>query len=150
MPITDVSAQIQSPTPTMRVTVIGCIRRSQPTSADTVVGATVIPAGQTHYMLSNITLVPPDSHTPTADAGSTATVLTEAVTAYRLDDSADSVIAPHVGDRVRVTGAIVPTPPSPAGTAGQTPSSLHTASLSPMLRIESLQKIASDSAACVQ
>ena len=54
----------------------------------------MIPAGGTHYVLSNITLVPPDSHTPTADVGSTATLLMEAITAYQLDDSADALSGP--------------------------------------------------------
>src|SRR4051812_43752034 len=83
------SAQIPVASPTVRVTVIGCIRRSQPILPGGVVGTTVIPAGETHYVLSNITLVPPDGHTPTAEVGSTATLLTEAITAYQLDDSAD-------------------------------------------------------------
>jgi hypothetical protein len=146
--VQNVRAQLHATIPNVRVTVIGCIRRSEPPLTDRVVGTTVIPAGETHYVLSNITLVPPEGQTPTADGGSATTLLTEAVTAYRLDDSADALLAPHVGDRVRVTGSIIPTPPTPTGTAGRTPSSLLTASLAPMLRVESLHTIASDAAMC--
>ena len=144
MDVRDVRAQINTDTSKVRITVIGCIRRSQPMVADTV-GATLIPAGETHYALSNITLVLPDARTPTGDVGSTAALLAEAVTSYRLDDSAASKIASHVGDRVQVTGRIVPTPPMPIGTAGRT--QLEAA---PILRVESLQKLSSNSAVCSQ
>lgn len=144
--VNDVSAQNNTATSTSnaRITVIGCIRRSQPVAADSV-GTTLIPAGETHYLLSNITLVPPDGHKPAGEAGSAASLLTEAVSAYRLDDSAPSPIASHVGDRVQVTGRIVPTPPLPTGTAGRTQ-----IDATPILRVESLQKLSSDSTVCSQ
>ena len=144
MDVKDVSAQTNTATSNVQITVIGCVERSQPMSADTV-GTTVIPAGETHYVLSNITLVVPDPRTPTEDVGSTAALLAEAFTLYRLDDSAASKIASHVGDRVQVTGRIVPTPPMPIGTAGRTQ-----IEAAPILRVESLQKLSSNSAVCSQ
>ena len=142
MDIDSVSAQTNTDTSKVRITVIGCIRRSQPIVAESS-GTTLIPAGETHYVLSNITLVPPDGQRPSEDGGATATLLAESVTAYRLDDSTASQIASHVGDRVQVTGRIVPTPPLPAGTAGRTQIEAR-----PILRVESLQKLSSDSAVC--
>lgn len=145
---TNVSAWIQTGGAEVRITVIGCVLRSQPPPG--AVGNTVTPVGETKYVLSNITLVPPDSHTSTASAGSTATVLTEAVKMYRLDDSAGFPIAPHVGDRVQVTAVLVPTPPSPTGTAGRPEGPRVEATRAPMLRVESMQKISSDSTSCLQ
>lgn len=147
--VKDVSAQSKGASPNLRITVIGCIQPSRAALADSV-DTTVIPHGETKYVLSNVTLVPPDDATPTADAGSTATLLTEVVTMYRLDDSAASLITPHVGDRVQVTGLIVPTSPSPRGTAGRTESAIVDARRAAMLRVESLQKISSDSAVCAR
>jgi hypothetical protein len=147
----DASAQTRatSSDSAVRITVIGCVRRWRPMPADAI-DTTVIPADETKYVLSNITLVPQDGRTAATGAGSTATLLAEAVTTYRLDDSADSLIAPHVGDRVQVTGSVVPTRPSPTGTGGRTPSPPIEARRAPMLRVESMQKISSDSAACSQ
>ena len=74
----------------------------------------MIPAGETKYVLSKITLVPEDA--PARGNGGRdigrrrSRAGSERV---RLDDSADSVIAPHVGDRVRVVGTVVATPPAP-------------------------------------
>jgi hypothetical protein len=124
----------------LRVTVIGCVQRSQPAGGD-ITGTTVIPAGETRYVLSNITLVPDNSQ-----SGGGANVVAESVRLYRLDDASDSLIAPHVGDRVRVKGTIVQPPPSPAGTAGNT--SPAEAPRAPMLRVDSLQTISSRSTVC--
>src|SRR5438874_5345358 len=48
-------AQRQSADTDVRITVIGCVQRSGPSPAETV-GTTVIPAGETRYVLSNITM----------------------------------------------------------------------------------------------
>jgi hypothetical protein len=131
----------------IRVTVIGCVQRSQPATAETL-GTTVIPAGATKYVLSNITLVPEDARTATAGAGSIGSLLAESVTMYRLDDAANSLIAPHVGDRVQVTGTVVQTSPSPRGTSGRTDVPTIEEIRAPTLSVESLRKISSDSTVC--
>ena len=129
-------AQTQAAGAALRVTVIGCVQRSQPAGGDKT-GTTVIPAGETKYMLSNITLVP--------DGG--ADVVAENVKMYRLDDAGNARIAPHVGKRVRVDGTIVPPSASPRGTTGQAAPPTE-ASRAPMLRVNSLQTISSSSAVC--
>src|SRR5438128_1808934 len=58
-------AQSKANASDVRVTVIGCIKRSQPRVPETV-GTTIIPAGETKYVLSNITLVPEKGRTETA------------------------------------------------------------------------------------
>jgi hypothetical protein len=138
----------QTPTdaPNARITVIGCIRHSHLPDADTV-GTTIIPAGETRYVLSNITLVPEGGR---SGGGSPANPVAEAVNLYRLDDSADSLIAPHVGDRVQVAGTIVQPPPSAAGTTGQPTLPTAKTPRAPMLRVSSLLKISSDSTVCSQ
>lgn len=136
-----VTAQPSANGAPVRVSVIGCVQATR--SATESAGTTAIPAGETRYVLSNITLVPPDR----ASGGSPADAVEQAVKLYRLDDAAASVIAPHVGDRVQVTGAIVERPASPTGTRGRvepTPGAV----VAPTLRVESLQKVSSDSAAC--
>jgi hypothetical protein len=135
-------AQTKAPNRNVRITVIGCVQRSAPQTA----GTTIVPAGETKYVLSNITLVPEDRRTTTAGTGSTANVVTETVKMYRLDDATDPLVAPHVGDRVQVTGSVIPPPPSSAGTSGRAESRIVVGA--PVLRVESLQKLASDSATC--
>jgi hypothetical protein len=147
--INDTSAQTSSAVSELRITVIGCVRRSEHTPVETV-GTTITPADETRYMLSNITLVPSDDRAATPGTKSTAALVAESVTAYQLDDSADSLIVPHVGDRVQVTGAVVPAPRSPTGTTGRTESPTVEAIRAPMLRVESLRKISSDSPVCSQ
>jgi len=131
-----------------RLTVIGCIQRS-PASAAATTGTTAIPAGMTRYVLTNITLSADPS--PASPAESTARMLSEAVKMYRLDDSADSLIAPHVGDRVEVSGTLRRDPPSPTGTAGGSRDpSASDAAKAPMLRVDSVKKISSGAATCSQ
>src|SRR5260221_8053684 len=91
----DASAQTKATISGVRITVIGCVPRSRPMPADAV-GTTVIPAGETKYVLSNITLVPQDGRTAATDAGSTATLLAEAITTYRLAHSAHPRISAPV------------------------------------------------------
>jgi hypothetical protein len=131
----------------VRVTVIGCIQRSEPLAVEAP-GTTVIPAGETTYVLRNITLVPPSDRTGDAAAGSIGNLVAASVNMYRLDDSADSLIAPHVGERVQVTGAIVQPSARPKGTAGQTEPPTSGSNRAPTLRVESLQKTSSDSTVC--
>jgi hypothetical protein len=128
----------------VRVTVIGCVQRSQQPRPE-IVGTTIIPEGMTKYVLSNITLVPADDR-----AASRGNLVAQAVKMYRLDDSADSLLAPHVGDRVRVVGTVVTRPPSPTGTTGRTESPAIGGTSTPTLRVDSLQKISSDSSICSQ
>jgi len=72
----------------VRVTLIGCIQRSLPTLPETAT-TTAVPAGETKYVLSKITLVPEDAPTGTAGDTSAGDVLAQAVNVYRLDDAAD-------------------------------------------------------------
>jgi hypothetical protein len=127
-----------------RVTVIGCVERPHPMTTETP-ATTVIPEGETRYMLSNLTLAAqPDR---AGAAAGQSDLLTQEVKSYRLDDAADSMIAPHVGDRVEVTGVVVRKAPSPTGTAGTLgPES----GLAPKLRVESLREISSKSTSCLK
>jgi hypothetical protein len=58
---------------------------------------------------------------------------------YRLDDRGNPLVAPHVGERVEVTGTIVNQQPSQIGTTGPVkPDS--PAPAGPMLLVESVQR----------
>jgi hypothetical protein len=142
-----VHAQTKADASDVRVTLIGCIQRSQPMPADAAT-TTVIPEGETRYVLSKITLVPEEAPTGTAGDQSAGDVLAQAVNVYRLDDSADSVIAPHVGDRVRVIGTVVTAPSTATSTNDRIASPATGITRAPMLRVNSLQKISSDSSTC--
>ena len=110
-----VNAQQQPSRADVRVSVIGCIQRSEPSPAETV-GTTAIPAGETRYVLSNITMAA-EKDRPTAATPTAGDLLKATTNLYRLDDRANSLIAPHVGDRVAVTGTVMNQPPS-IGTTG--------------------------------
>jgi hypothetical protein len=99
-------------------------------------------------VLAKITLVPDEGRREGVGARSTGNLVAQSVNMYRLDDSGNSLIAPHVGDRVQVTGSIVQPRPLPKGTAGQAEPSAADWIRAPMLRVESLQKISSDSTTC--
>jgi len=142
-----VNAQTKTDASEVRITLIGCIQRSQPALAETAT-TTVVPAGETKYVLSKITLVPEEAPTGTAGEKSAGDLLAQAVNVYRLDDSADSVIAPHVGDRVRVIGTVVATPPGRADREDRSAPSAIGVTRAPMLRVDSLQKISSESSTC--
>jgi hypothetical protein len=66
---------------------------------------------------------------------------------YRLDDQGNPLIAPHVGERVEVTGTVVNQPPSPIGTTGPIKPDSPVPS-GPMLLVESMQRVSSDSSTC--
>src|SRR3954452_24929621 len=88
----DCAAAQTSPDPSgVRITVIGCVQRSQRLTAETA-ATTVTPAGETKYVLSNITLVPEDTRSDTASAGAITHLVAETVNMYLLDDAADSLI----------------------------------------------------------
>ena len=120
-----------------RVTVIGCVERSEPDVVGTT-GTTTLGPDQTRYVLVNITLAADANPTETADA------VAASVPAYRLDDSKDPVIAPHVGEKVEVTG-VVQTTTRPNGDA---PRVTAPASAMPLLKVEKLIPIAGPSASC--
>src|SRR5438094_4998673 len=92
-------AQTPSSDSATRLTVIGCVKRSEPDVAGTT-GTTVIGPEQSRYVLVNITL-PAD-----ANRNGTAEVVAENVKMYRLDDAGDPRIAPHVDEKVEVTGTL--------------------------------------------
>jgi len=131
-------------TPSPRLTVIGCIQRSAPSPAATT-GTTALPDGATKYVLSNITL----AADPATAAATAASAIAEAVKMYRLDDGADSRLAPHVGDRVEVVGTLAASASVPRGTSGTTESSDEAAAnKAPILKVESLRTIAAASPMC--
>ena len=76
-------------------------------------------------------------------------LLAETVTSYRLDDSADAVIAPHVGERVEIAGVVLLKPPAATGTAGTRPPTAPS-TLPPRLRVDSLRTISDSSTVCRQ
>jgi hypothetical protein len=129
----------------VRVTVIGCVQRSEPSPAETV-GTTAIPAGETRYVLSNITMAG-EKERPTVTTPTSGDLLKATVNLYRLDDRANPLLAPHVGERVAVTGTVVTQPPSPIGTTG-TIKPDSPVPPGPMLLVESLQRVSSDSPSC--
>jgi hypothetical protein len=130
-----------------RYTVIGCIKRSAADVPSTP-GTTAIMAGQTRYVLVNITLS--GRGAVTKDPGAPAAALiTQNVNMYRLDDSTAAEIAPHVGERVEVTGTLVNEPDKPAGTTGRIDQSLSLAK-SPVLKIQSLRTISANSDSCTR
>jgi hypothetical protein len=136
----------QSVNASPRLTVIGCIQRSTPSPAATV-GTTALPEGATKYVLSNITLTA-DPPTATAPA---AAAIAEAVNMYRLDDAADSRLAPHVGDRVEVIGTLTAAASVPRGTSGAIESADGPASnRAPILTVESVRTIATASPMCAE
>ena len=144
-----INAQSQAHPSGIRVSVIGCVQRSTPLRPETL-DTTIIPAGETKYVLSNITLVPEDGRTGETGNTSSGQLIAQAVKMYRLDDSADSLIAPHVGDRVRVTGTVGATPRSSTGNTGPKESPAIVETGPPTLQVESLQKISSESSTCSQ
>ena len=97
-------------------------------------------------MLSNITLAGEPDRTETGIAGAKSELLAQGAKSYRLDDAADALIAPHVGDRVEVTGTVVASGQSPTGTTGAIRPA--DATPAPILRVESLRKISSNSTVC--
>lgn len=117
-----------------RVTVIGCVKRSQPDTA--VTGTTVLEPGQTRYVLANISLADDPTQTTTADQ------IAERVPLYRLADSADALIAPHVGEKVEVTGVIQP------DASDRRQEVTPHASARPVLRVERLRLISKTAGLC--
>jgi hypothetical protein len=140
-------AQTKAADSDVHITVIGCIQRSQPLATEAP-GTTVIPAGETKYVLSKITLVPPREGAEGAAAGSTGNLVAQSVSVYGLDDAADALVAQHVGERVQVTGTIVQPAARPTATGGQAEPSTPKSSQPPTLRVESVQKTSSDSTVC--
>src|SRR4051812_43294141 len=138
------SASQRSDTSNARLTVIGCIQRSAPSPAATV-GTTALPEGATKYVLSNITL----ADDPATAAAPAAAAIAEAVKLYRLDDAADSLLAPHVGDRVEVVGTLAASASVPRGTTGTTESAAEKAmNKAPILKVDSVRTIAVAPAMC--
>jgi hypothetical protein len=124
--------------------VIGCIQRSAPSPAATT-GTTALPEGATKYVLSNITL----AADPATAGAPAASAIAEAVKMYRLDDAADSRLAPHVGDRVEVVGTVSAIASGPRGTSGRSESADDpAANKAPILKVESVRTIAAASPLC--
>jgi hypothetical protein len=113
--------------------VIGCVKRSAPEVAGTT-GTTGLGSERSGYTLVNITLPADANRNPTAE------VVAENVTMYRLDDSGNPMIAPHVGEKVEVTGTLG------AQTKGSDATVL--APPAPLLKVESLRPIAGGSSSC--
>jgi hypothetical protein len=131
---------VAAQTPSPSVTVIGCIQRSEPPRAST--DATIVSPEETHYLLTNITL----AEHPSA-LTDRAALISENVNRYRLQDSADGVLAPHVGDRVEVTGTVVAPSDSATGTSGNDNNALPDIH-APLLKVRSVTTIASHSSEC--
>src|SRR5437870_4786046 len=129
-PLARPTAQTPPPNSSTRLTVIGCVKRSEPDVAGTT-GTTVIGPEQSRYVLVNITL-PAD-----ANRNGTAEVVAENVKMYRLDDAGDPRIAPHVGEKVEVTGTLVEQTKRSEAAVIVPPA--------PMLKVESLRPIAGGS-----
>ena len=77
-----------------------------------------------------------------------ASAIAEAVKMYRLDDAADSLLAPHVGDRVEVVGSLAASASVPRGTSGTAESADEPANRAPILKVESVRTVATASPMC--
>jgi hypothetical protein len=130
-----------NPTDTVRVNVIGCVQRTPATAADNT--TTIVPDGETRYVLSNITLAGHDAVSGSRTGGTPGDIVAETVNQYRLDDGAASMIAPHVGDRVQVSGTLLP---EPAGTSGRT--SGRATQQGPVLKVEHIEKVSEGTSTC--
>ncbi len=121
------------------LTVIGCVMQAPPDTRAAEVPTA--PVDMPRYVITNITLAPQGRG---ADAGSsTAAALAEAVKMYELDTSAGSLLAGHVGDRVRISGTLARAPrPS------TTPQSPAPTPAIPMLHVESLDVIDASASSC--
>ena len=143
---TIVDAQTPSsaaPRKTHRITVIGCVQRSEPDTAAT--GTTILAPGQTRYVLAKVTLA------RDADQTATAEQVAAAVPTYRLADSADAIIAPHVGEKVQVSGTIEPASTSAEDSTAnpqRSPSAAVEQAAAPVLRIQELRSISKTAASC--
>jgi hypothetical protein len=135
-----IAAAQTSPT-SPRVTVIGCIERSKLATAS--LGTSGVRADQTDYLLTNVTL----ADAPSAAIDGASALISDTVGRYRLQDSADDMIAPHVGERVEVTGTVVAPSESATGTTGTEYDALRGIH-APLLRVQSVRKAASESSAC--
>ena len=130
-----------------RLTVIGCIKRSE-ADVQRTPDVTATMSGGTQYVLVNITLSG-DRATTNGTGTSLGALIAQSVNMYRLDDSAVSEIAPHVGERVEVTGALVNEPEAPTGTSGRR-DQWNAIAKSPLLKIQSFRTISADSASCAR
>jgi hypothetical protein len=117
------------------VVVIGCVQPAEAPEA---------PASREsrRYVLSKITLAAEENHRqdPTGD------LLREVITAYRLEDSAETHIASYVGSRVEVTGVIVVSQ-KPLTDGAANPPATGSAPM-PLLRVTRVRPIAADAGAC--
>src|SRR5262249_17352247 len=109
-------------------TIVGCIARSQSAVAGTT-GTTAIDADSTRYILDRVSLSADPAQTTTAD------VLAQRISLYQLDDRDAPKVAPHVGDKVEVTGTVTAPPrrSTPAKPGDPVPA--------PILKIENLRTL---------
>ncbi len=122
---------------THRITVIGCIKRSQPDTAATT-GTTALEPGQTRYVLTTATLA--DDRDRSVTTGAVAM----SASTYRLDDGQDASIAPHVDEKVQVVGTVE----SANTSARETHDTTAAPAMTPVLKVEKLQPIAGSSESC--
>lgn len=126
--------QTSAPTLGHRITVIGCVARSQPDVAGTT-GTTAINAEETRYVLDHIALAADPAQTAVGD------LIAERVSMYQLDDRNAPTLAAHVGEKVEITGTVGPPRQSSQVTkpADAVPA--------PILRIEKVRALGSASSA---
>jgi hypothetical protein len=111
-----------------RVTIIGCIARSQSAVAGTT-GTTAVDADSTRYILDRVSLASDPAQTTTAD------IIAQRISMYQLDDQDAPKIAPHVGERVEVTGTVRPP------RARQAPARPGDPIPAPILKVENLRTL---------
>jgi hypothetical protein len=135
-----VGAQQRSSGDAVRVTVIGCVMR-----ADAVARPESDQSGERKeepgYLLTNITLAEDPDH---PSENTSPFDIAQGVKSYRLEN--DARIGRHLGDRVEISGVLVPdNTPAPAA-RGERGRQVVT----PKLRVESLRLISSKSTVCLQ
>jgi hypothetical protein len=130
-PSTPTSSAAASQSANKKITLSGCVAR-QPEGASAAAGAASMP-----FSLTNAAAVAASA--PVGTAGASAAAPASIAKTYRLD-GAESMISPHVGHKVEVTGTVddQPSATASASASGATAS----ASNAPKLKIDSVKMVA--------
>jgi hypothetical protein len=131
-PAASASANADKANADKKVTFSGCIER-QPPSAAAITGTPTMP-----FMLANASAVGANGPVGTS-GGSTGAASAATGKSYRLD-AAESVLSPHVGHKVEITGTIEEQPASPAGEASAGSRSAAAAKL----KVDSLKMVSTN------
>ncbi|HEY6214881.1 MAG TPA: hypothetical protein VIW45_21460 [Vicinamibacterales bacterium] len=127
-----------------RVTVTGCVERGSMPSSETTgtTGTTGSSASTTHDAKFILTKVSSGLSTTTGTTGTTSPSVATPLQ-YRLDDSEQSRVSPHVGQKVEITGTVEDHDRTSASSVTGTTSGAPSTRVSPTLKVETIRTIAS-------